>query len=348
MVRKNISIDTIAELSGYSRATVSRVIGDYGYVSEKAREKITKVIRECNYHPSGVARSMVSGKTQTIGLIQTDIRNPFYSIIAKSIEDVIVSKNYSLIICNTDESLERERKSFKLLLEKQIDGLILSPALDENGNYSGVLSEIKTHGIPTVCIDRPVPHDLGIPSVTVDNYRGGYEAAQHLITLGHRRIAVVTSKPALPNVRERERGFYSALEEARIGPAAEHRIELDSTAGSVDNGNSSALFNRMDRFTAVFCTANIFSIYTLKMLRNSGLCIPEDLSFVGFDDISHSELMDSPPTVVVQPIAEVGSSAAKLVLRMIEKKEHEKQRDIILPVEMIVRNSTREAQLTHS
>jgi DNA-binding LacI/PurR family transcriptional regulator len=342
MVRKSVSIDTIAKLSGYSRATVSRVIGNYGYVSEKARKRINETIEEYNYHPSGVARSMVSGKTQTIGLIQTDIRNRFYSIIAKSIEDVIGGKGYSLIICNSDESLDRERRSFKLLLEKQIDGLIISPTFSMDGNHSTVLSKIKTYGIPAVCIDRPISQDLQIPSVTVDNYMGGYEAAKHLISLGHRRIAVVTSKLPLPNVRDRERGFYSAMAEAHIERVPGDRVELESTEAATDIGAGPPLFENMDTFTALFCTANIFSIYALRMLKKSGFVIPEDISFVGFDEISCSELMASPPTLIVQPIAEIGSKAAELVLSMVEKGKRNQNRDVILPVTMIVRSSTRE------
>ena len=341
MGRKHISIDTIARLSGYSRATVSRVIGNYGYVSEKARTRIKAVIKEHNYHPSGVARSMVSGKTHTIGLIQTDIRNAFCSITAKAIEDVIIGHSYNLIICSSGESLEKEQQSLDLLLEKQVDGLVLSPTVDMEGKFGTIFDEIIRYNLPAVCIDRPIPARFGIPAVTVDNFGGGYKAAKHVIDLGHRRIAVVTSRLPLPNVREREKGFYTALDENSIGRMKGDRVEIFPTKSKTDLECKDFSLVDPGRFTAIFATANIFNVCALKWAGKLGYSIPEDISLVGFDDLLYWEFMSPQPSVIVQPIARLGEQAARILLRKIEKKDKEEDGSIVLPVTMKERYSTR-------
>ena len=341
MAGKQISIDTIAELSGYSRATVSRVIGNYGYVSEKARNRITAVIKENNYRPSGVARSMVSGRTHTIGLIQTDIRNTFCNITAKAIEDVIIDHGYSLIICNSGESLDKERQSLTLLLEKQVDGLVLSPTVDMNGKFGTIFNEIKRYNIPAVCIDRPIPAHFGIPAVTVDNRGGGYRAAKHLLAIGHRHIAVVTSRLPLPNVRDREKGFYHALEERGIRKKDGDRVEIFPIQDETEIECRDGCFEELKRVTALFATANIFSICALRGINKLGYSIPGDISLVGFDELLYWEFMSPQPTVIVQPIAEVGKQAAEILLRRIEKKDKKKASSIVLPVTIEERSSTR-------
>ncbi len=341
MARKHISIDTIAKLSGYSRATVSRVIGNYGYVSEKAWTKINAVIKEHNYHPSGVARSMVSGKTHTIGLIQTDIRNAFCSITAKAIEDVIIGHGYNLIICSSGESLEKEKQSLDLLLEKQVDGLVLSPTVDMGGKFGTIFDEIIRYNLPAVCIDRPIPAHFGIPVVTVDNHGGGYRAAKHLLDLGHRRIAVVTSTLPLPNVREREKGFYTALDEHGIGRMEGDRVEIFPTKSKTDLQCRDFSLKEPGRFTAIFATANIFNVCALKWTRKLGYSIPEDISLIGFDDLLNWEFMSPRPTVIEQPIARIGKLAAEILLRKIQEKDNREIENIVLPVTMKEGSSTR-------
>jgi LacI family transcriptional regulator len=341
MARKHISIDTIARLSGYSRATVSRVIGSYGYVSEKARNRIETVIKKNNYHPSGVARSMVSGKTHTIGLIQTDIRNAFCNITAKAIEDVIVGHGYNMIICNSGESLQKERQSLQLLLGKQVDGLVVSPTVDMEGKFGSIFDGIKRYNIPAVCIDRPIPARFGIHVVTVDNHQGGYSAAKHLLDLGHRRIAVVTSRLPLPNVREREKGFYDALEERGIGRIEGDRIEISPIQSGTEAETGALSFDGPERFTAIFATANIFSVYALRWIRMCGYSIPKDLSLVGFDDLLYWEFMSPQPSVIAQPIARIGELAAEILLREIEGRGSKMTERIVLPVTMKERASTK-------
>ncbi|MBN2324855.1 MAG: LacI family DNA-binding transcriptional regulator [Spirochaetes bacterium] len=341
MARKHISIDTIARLSGYSRATVSRVIGSYGYVSEKARNRIEAVIKKYNYHPSGVARSMVSGKTHTIGLIQTDIRNAFCNITAKAIEDVIVGHGYNLIICNSGESLKKERQSLDLLLGKQVDGLVVSPTVDMDGKFGSIFDEIRRYNLPTVCIDRPIPPRFGIPVVTVDNHQGGYRAAKYLLSLGHSRIAVVTTRLPLPNVRERENGFYDALEEQGIRRMEEDRIEIPPIQSGREAEGGETPFEGWGRFTAVFATANIFSIYAMRWMKKCGYSIPKDLSLVGFDDLLYWEFMSPQLTVIVQPIARIGELAAEMLLHAIEGRGPKGFERIVLPVTMEERSSTK-------
>ena len=339
MRHRNISIDTIARLSGFSRSTVSRVIGNYGYASENARRTIKKIIDKYNYRPSSLARSMVSGKTNTIGLLLTDICNPFYSIVARSVENVVSKYNYTLIICNCDESLDKEQKNIELLIEKQVDGLIISPTVDENGNINHIFFDIKKYDIPVINIDRPLPEELNIPSITVDNRNGGYKATRYLMELGHRRIGIVTSKLPIPNVRDREKGYLQALHEAGVGMKNGDRIELESRENELDMSLNLNIFSKIERFTALFATTNLFSIATLRILKKMRLYIPGDISFIGFDDLHDADIMVPPPTVIAQPAVEVGTTAARIILEMIRGDKAKSINNIVLPVNLIVRES---------
>ncbi len=340
MAKNAINIDTIAAASGYSRATVSRVIRKYGYVSKEARERICSVIAEYDYRPSSLARSMVSGKTNTIGLLLTDIRNHFYSVMAKSMENHVSSMGYALIICNSDESIDKEKEYFELLMEKQVDGLIVSPTINMNRGFSDIFERIKKRKIPCVCVDRALPPEFGIPSVLVDNYQGGYDAGKHLVGLGHKRLAVVTSKIPLPNVRDREKGFFQALEDAGIERQTGDRIEIESREREIDIESQLHLFDGIHRFSAVFCTANTLCFYTLRILKYKRIEIPTQISFVGFDDLYDAELISPKPTVIVQPVVDIGTEAAMIILNKLIKKKSLPKRNIVLPVSMIIREST--------
>jgi LacI family transcriptional regulator len=341
MAKNTINIDTIAAASGYSRATVSRVIRKNGYVSKEARRKICRVIEEYDYRPSSLARSMVSGKTHTIGLLLTDIRNHFYSVMAKSIENQASSMGYALIICNSDESLDKERKYFELLMEKQVDGLIISPTINMQMGFSDIYEKIRKRKIPCVCVDRALPQEFGIPSVLVDNYQGGYDAGKHLADIGHTRLAVVTSKIPLPNVRDREKGFFQALKDEGIERQPGDRIELESRESEIDVESHMHLFEGIDRFSALFCTANTLSFYSLRILKYKRIEIPEQISFIGFDDLYDSELISPQPTVIVQPVSDIGTKAALIILGKLIKKKSLPKKDIVFPVSLIIRNSTK-------
>ena len=335
-----MNINTIAKLSGYSKATVSRYIGNYGYVSKEAKEKIKKIIEKYNYYPSNLARSLVSGKTNTIGLILTDIVNPFYSILARSIEEVLVKNGYNLMICNSDESLEKEKKNYELLMEKNIDGLIISATVDMEGNYNEIFSEIKNFEIPVVFVDRLVPANSGFDTVLVDNYKGGQEAAKFLINLKHNKIGIITSKIPLPNLRDRERGFINSLKNEDVTGITYERIELGTRIREAEWGKYYHLFKDINKFTALFCTTNILNFYTLKILKNMGIKVPDDISIIGFDDFLDAEIIDPPPTVIAQPISDIGINTGRLILSKINKKSKSND-NIILPVKLIARQSTR-------
>jgi LacI family transcriptional regulator len=341
MAKNTINIDTIAAASGYSRATVSRVIRKYGYVSKEAREKICSVIEEYDYRPSSLARSMVSGKTHTIGLLLTDIRNHFYSVMAKSIENQASSMGYALIICNSDESLDKEKEYFELLMEKQVDGLIISPTIDMHMGFSDIFEKIKKRKIPCVCVDRALPPEFGIPSVLVDNYQGGYDAGKHLVNMGHNRLAVVTSKIPLPNVRDREKGFFQALKDAGIERQTGDRIELESREREIDIESQLHLFEGINKFSAVFCTANTLSFYALRILKYKGIEIPARISFISFDDLYDAELISPQPTVIVQPVSDIGTKAAMIILNKLIKKKSLPKKNTVFPVSMIIRESTK-------
>jgi LacI family transcriptional regulator len=186
-----------------------------------------------------------------------------------------------------------------------------------------------------------LPQEFGIPSVLVDNYQGGYDAGKHLADIGHTRLAVVTSKIPLPNVRDREKGFFQALKDEGIERQPGDRIELESRESEIDVESHMHLFEGIDRFSALFCTANTLSFYSLRILKYKRIEIPEQISFIGFDDLYDSELISPQPTVIVQPVSDIGTKAALIILGKLIKKKSLPKKDIVFPVSLIIRNSTK-------
>ena len=207
-----VTIKDVAQKARVSPATVSRVVGNYGYVAEKTRRKVLAAIRELNYRPDTIARSLVTKSTRTIGLVLTDITNPFFAQLARGIEDVTWNNGYTLILANTDEDIERERAIIFALIEKRVDAFIVVPASSKQAPH---LEELTRHGIPLVLLDRSV-NGLNVDTIMVDNEMGAYQAVSHLIKNGHKRIGIVYDNDEITTSIERLNGYRHALEERRI------------------------------------------------------------------------------------------------------------------------------------
>ncbi len=324
----------VAARAGVSVATVSRALsGDGRRVSAPVLERVLKAADELAYTPNNLARNMRSGTTRILGLVISDIGNPFFTAVARGAEDVAHRHGYSLVLSNTDENPEREAATLGVMAAERAAGVIIATT-NENGT---ALRRSLDMGMAIVAIDRRI---LGMPTdtVVVDNESAAHEAIAHLVRLGHRRIAIVGGPRDADTARERRRGYERALREARIPIRPDLVCEGDfrEAAGLAITRH---LLDLPEPPTAIFSVNNLTTIGVLGALRERGVVMPSDVSFVGFDDIPTSELLDPPLTVVQQPTYRMGAHAAELLIRRL----HEPTaaiREVLLAARLIVRGST--------
>lgn len=351
-----VSIKDVAEMAGVSTATVSHVINQTRFVREETRQKVLDAIEVLNYQPSAIARGLATNSTQTIGLVVSDITNPFFTAVARGVEDEINQHGYHTIFCNTDEDPAREDEYLRLLSARQIDGLIIAPT----GAWSERLVRIAEADVPIVMLDRHIP-EFEAPVVGVDNEAGAYQAIRYLIDLGHRRIAALMGLITISTLRDRLVGYKRALNEAGIPIDESLIIQADPRFFSnyisplplpTNNqmtpsayGALQHLLDMDDRPTAIFVTNNQMTLGTLYALKERNLACPADISLVSFDDHDWASLFSPPLTVVRQPTYQLGKTAATLLMKMINHQEFEVPAP--LPVELIIRESCRWLQPEH-
>jgi LacI family transcriptional regulator len=325
----------VARLARTSVATVSAIVNGSARVSPELSARVRAAIAEVGYRPDGIARSLKKGSTQTIGLLVTDITNPFFTAVVHSVEDAAQARGYSVFLCNSDESLAEERTYLDLLLTRRVDGLILVPtgkAADYVGFGEGGLRA------PVVFIDRVIP---GVPvdTVTVDNAGASQAAVEYLLRLGHRRIGIVTGLPHLSTSAERLKGYRRALRKAGIAVDPELVRQGDFRQEGAFGAAQSLLALR-SRPTAIFASNNLMAIGTMLAVRAAGLGCPEDVSLACFDDFEWAGVFHPRLTVLRQPTAEIGQRAIELLLaRLAAGKNGAAPHHVALKAELVVRDS---------
>ena len=324
----------VAARAGVSVATVSRALsGDGKQVSAPVLQRIIDAAEELEYIPNNLARNMRSGTARILGLVISDIGNPFFTAVARGAEDVAQQHGYSLVLSNTDESPEREAASLSVMAAERAAGIIIATT-NENGT---ALRKFRDLGMAIVAIDRHIA-DFPTDSVVVDNESAAYEAVAHLVRLGHRRIAIVGGPSDADTARERQRGYERALREARIP------IDLDlvcrgdfrEAAGLT---MTRCLLDLPEPPSAIFAVNNLTTIGVLGAVRERNVAMPSDISIVGFDDIPTGELLDPLLTVVQQPTYRVGARAANLLIRRLREPTAAIQ-EVVLAASLTVRGST--------
>lgn len=301
------SIRDVAKLAGVSTATVSHILNDTRFVTDETRKKVMDAIDTLDYYPSKVARGLASNKSQTIGIVFSDIANPHFTQIFKGIEKYFYSFGYDLILANTSEDPKTQEVVLASLLSRSVDGLILAPA----AHPSERLRSIKERGLPIVLVDRGDP-EIELPLVSVNNQPAAYQAACHLIADGHSRIGLLLGLKNISTTSERLAGFDQAFIENHIPRDPELIYWGDS---SQDSGYQGALtlLKAKPRPTAIFCTNNMMTLGALHAIRELGLHCPRDISVVGFDDHFWADIFTPPLTVVSQPTLEIGRKASELL-----------------------------------
>lgn len=327
------TIHDVAKRAGVAPITVSRVINDSGYVSDQVREKVNAAIEELGYVPNILARSLKSKRTNTLALVFTDITNPFFTLLARGVEDTSSDANFNVIFCNTDESQEKEDNYIQLLLQKQVDGILLVPA-SSNSKSIAVIQEQKT---PLVILDRRVSSDQ-VDTVRGDSEGGAYQLTKHLIDLGHKRIAMLSGPHCVSTAVDRYLGYKRAMEENGLGDYIQYYFGSFSPDGGRELTRK--VLSEDPKPTAIFAGNNLIAIGVLSVLRNAGIKVPDDIALVSFDDIPENLTLFPFLTVVTQPSYEMGKRATELLISRIKKDSEPKNQEIIFPVEFFERASS--------
>ncbi|MCP3890968.1 MAG: LacI family transcriptional regulator [Desulfobulbaceae bacterium] len=323
----------VARLAGVSTATVSRVINSPDSVREKTREKVILAMVKCNYKYNALARGFVTKKSNTIGLIIPTISNSVFAESTLGVQEYADQKNIKVILGNSYYKYSQEENLIKVLRESQVDGLIITTT-----NLKGeILKSLVDEKFPFVLLFSTVKGGP-VSAVGIDNYRGGYLATEHLISLGHKRICMVAGNFSMTDRSfHRWHGYKKCLRNDGILYDKELLVQTDySLSGGRDSIKK--LLTLPSPPTAVFCSNDYLALGAMKGAREAGLNLPEDLSIVGFDDMQTASYMVPALTTIRQPAYEMGQRAAKLLLEMIEKKSKPVQE--MMDSSLIVREST--------
>lgn len=305
----------LAKILDVSAASISRALNRPDMVSEAMREKVLEAVEQYDYRPNGVARSLRKGETKTVGLVVSDLHNSFHSSIAKAVEHALSAHGYSCVVCDTDESREKEQRALALLAELKVDGIIHA----SSGTDQGELKRLRVAGIPIVEIDRA----SGMPgagTVLLDNVLGSRLAVEHLAALGHRRIGMISGPERLTTGRERLRGYREALVAAGLS-ADGALVAFGDFREESGRRAAEALLGGAAPPTALLVANNEMMAGALTAIRELGLRLPDDLSVISFDDARWAQHIEPPLTVVAQPLAEMGAAAALLLLERMTGRE---------------------------
>lgn len=323
------TIKDVAKEAGVSVATVSRVLNNNGYVNEDTRKKVANAIHKLNYKPNAVARSLFKKQSKMIGLIVPDITNPFFPQLARAVEDVTSQAGYTLVLCNSDGDIYKEHQYMDVLKQNYVDGFIIVTSTLKAEHIEGI-------GVPIVALDRSIHHST--PTVCVDNYEGARAATRYLLNRGCNKIAHVRGPHNVQNADDRCRGYLDEVQDLfwfHQGLIVNGEYTIEKTKQAMKT-----LLTIYPDIDGVFAGNDLMGIGVLKAAEELGKKVPEDLSVIGFDGIELSEITTPELTTMSQPIYEMGSTAAKMLLGIIEGNPLP-QSHYIFPVKLIERKSTR-------
>jgi len=331
--RASVSIRDVAQRAGVSVGTVSNVLNDSVRVSPAAVERVRAAIAELGYVRNEAARQLRAGRSSSVGLVVLDVRNPFFTDVARGAEDEAARSGLSVILGNSDEDVAREASYLDLFEEQRVHGILISPF----GDIEPRLAELRRRGTPVVLVDRE-SRDAGVSSVSVDDVAGGRLAVAHLLATGRRRLAFAGGPLGIRQISDRLAGARAAIAE---GPGATLEV-IETTGLTVLEGRriGEELVARPDRPDAVFAANDLVAVGLLQALVMSGrLRVPQDVALVGFDDIDFASATVVPLTSVRQPRHEIGATALR-ILREEAAEPDLPPRRIVFQPELVVREST--------
>jgi LacI family transcriptional regulator len=331
-----VTLRDVAERAGVSPMTVSRVINNSPRVQADTRRRVQEAIAELHYVPNRLARGLIRRKTGTLALLVPDLANPFFTLIVQAAEDVAWRAGYHVILCDTRAELEREREYIEDMVEFQVEGMLVAPVSDRSRSHLRVLAR---NNIPYVLIDRSIER-FEADLVQGDSIAGARRLVDHLIALGHGRIAMISEALDVSTSRERLQGYREALEAAAIEQRAEYVVQASAVDARSGRDAALRLFGLEEQPTAIFAVNNIVAVGVVEAARERGIEIPGDLALVCFDDIEHVSRLYPFLTVMAQPAETFGTLATQLLLDRIAGRVRERRRVVVLPADLIVRRSS--------
>jgi LacI family transcriptional regulator len=326
----------VARRAGVSLGTVSNVLNHPELVSEETRVRVQRTIEELGFVRNGSARYLRVGSTQSIGLVVLDVSNPFFTEVARGAEDAASKRGYIVILCNSDNSPQKEKNYLRVLEEQRVAGVLIVP-VEGKANYARALRSSSTS---LVLLDR-VSQDVNTCSVSVDDVYGGQLAGEHLLALGHRRIAYIHGPFTSAQYADRLLGLRQAVALANLEP---DRV-IVPLAAETDNAHAGAacveeFIKLEDRPTAIFCGNDYLAMGIMYELARRHVSVPRDVALIGYDDIDLAPMLAVPLTTIRQPKYDLGFAATDLLLDEIVNKASHTHRQIIFRPELIIREST--------
>lgn len=340
---KNATIYDIAKYAKTSTATVSRVLSNSDYpVSDELKQRVLDAARKLNYTPNLVGRQLKTNENLDIGIIIPSISNPFYPMLLLGVEDVAREKGYNVFLCNSLRKPENEKKYLSTLFQKQIKGIIIS-SITKNQVY---LKQLQQKGLKIVAFDQGI--SLDCCKISFDFYSGGYMAAEHLIELGHRKIAFLSAPLTRYSRIQIYEGFMQCMNDNGINPIQDYIILSESEEESHDQiyefKNGKYLVNKLLESkkpvpTAIFCINDMTAFGAIQELTKNKIYVPRDISVMGFDNIPTSEMITPSLTTVDQSAYEMGTLAANMLITNLESS-NDKNIEVVLKPKLVARNST--------
>jgi LacI family transcriptional regulator len=333
------TIRDVARVAGVSVATVSHVINESRYVSPATRVRVVAAIEELRYRRDGVARSLRRNKTGTLGIMISDITNPYFSDLFRGVEDAVYGfrEKQNFILCNTEEDTEKERMYLDVLLEKKVDGLIVAPA----GGNVDYFAELVASGLPLVFVDRSLP-GIACDCVMIDNREASRRITSHLIELGHRRIVLVKALLKADTIEDRIAGFRDALATAGLPFDPENIIESRSDIEAATFAGL-RLLDRGPLPDAIYATNNFMTLGIMRALAQRDIECPRDVALAGFDDFPWATAFRPRLTVIAQPAYTTGREATNLLFERMQKRAPAQPVRLVLKPSLLIRESCGEA-----
>ncbi|HEX2867302.1 MAG TPA: LacI family DNA-binding transcriptional regulator [Ignavibacteriales bacterium] len=337
------TIKDVARKANVSIATVSLVIHNHKRISDETRTRVNKAIKELNYHPSRSARGLVSRKTGNIAFIVTEdhfLRSePFYTRIFLGTEFEARQNEYYILLTIIKSDFKKGDRLPRCVLERNVDGVIIAGKVPED-----IITCLEKYDFPLNFVDYSPPADR-YPVVLIDNFSGGMQAVQHLISLGHKHIGFVAGDIQHPSIRDRFQGYKIALENADINYNSTYSV-TDENYPARENGYHAAkkLLKANKKITAIFSCNDAMAIGVMQYLKEAGMSIPEDVSVIGFDDVEAGLSLDPPLSTIGVPKIEMGSEVMRLMADILNGKVTSPKK-VLIPVELIERKSTGPARL---
>lgn len=333
-----VTIYDVAAKASVSAMTVSRVINNTGKISEKTRAKVKRVMEELNYVPNQTARSLVLQQTKLLFLLITDIMNPFYTTLARGAEDAAKKSGYRLLFGNSDESLEKESDYVTTILTARVDGVLVAPAGDPSLPH---MESLRKHNVPFVLLDREVP-GIECDIVLGDSKEGARMLVEHLVSQGHRRIAIVNGSPSISSARLRLQGYQDGLKLNDIA-FNDHYVYETSFGPLNDLTEMEQWIDQMDPApTAIVAGNNVLAVEVMRLLRGRGISVPDDMSIVCFDDLGPYSEIEPFLTVAAQQAYQFGYMGMKMLIERIQERETALPwKKIVLPADLVIRRSVK-------